>query len=58
MVRRELIIELDDGSTVMDLINKLVKMYGKPLKEILLDKDGRLSDSMTILLNRIEIKRK
>lgn len=55
--KREFTVELSEGATVMDLINKLIKLYGEPLKKILLDEDMKgLSDSILILINRSEVK--
>lgn len=56
--KRELLIELEEGATILDLVNKMVKRYGEPLKKILLseEKEG-LSDSIVVLVNRTEIKK-
>jgi MoaD family protein len=55
--KREFMVDLPEGSTVMDLINELIGLYGEPLKKILLDADTKgLSDSILILVNRTEMK--
>ncbi len=53
--KRELLVELKDGATVLDLVNKLVEQYGEPLRKILVGEKGGLSDSIVVLVNRTEI---
>ena len=55
--KRELVVELEEGATILDLVNKLVERYGESLKKILMNEEGGLSSSIIVLINRTEVKK-
>ena len=46
-------IALNEGGTIQDLIDRLLQIYGRPLKEVLLDTKGQLTEFQTIFVNGI-----
>ncbi|WP_069808317.1 MoaD/ThiS family protein [Vulcanisaeta thermophila] len=50
----ELVVELRDGSTVRDLVNKLIEINGR-VKEMLLSDDGSLRQECLIIINGRDI---
>jgi len=51
------IVELQENSTLRDLIQKLAEKYGKPLKEYVLDSNQRIKPYVKIFLKAANISK-
>jgi molybdopterin synthase sulfur carrier subunit len=49
-------LSLPEGATVMNLIDRLVSLYGEPLRGYLFDEDGRLLDYLMFSVNEQDIR--
>jgi molybdopterin synthase sulfur carrier subunit len=54
--KRAEILSLPEGATVMDLIDRLIGLYGEPLKGYLYDEDGGLLDYLMFSVNKQDIR--
>ena len=48
-------VELPEGSTVGDLLAELVRRFGKPFREAVMEEDGRLSKYVKVFVNGRDI---
>lgn len=53
--RREILLELEEKSKVMDIVRKLIEMFGDPVKKILLDDKGKLNSMVSVMVNGREL---
>lgn len=49
------LVELPDGSSVGDLLARLVELYGRALGEALFDQDGGLAKYVKVMVNGRDI---
>lgn len=49
-------LSLPEGATVMDLIDRLVGLYGEQLRGYLFDEDGALRDYLIFSVNEQDIR--
>ncbi|MEM4404469.1 MAG: ubiquitin-like small modifier protein 1, partial [Nitrososphaerota archaeon] len=52
---REEEIALEEGSTVADLVEKLVKRYGEPLRRYILTEDMELRPNIAVAVNGVKV---
>ncbi|MEO0158000.1 MAG: ubiquitin-like small modifier protein 1 [candidate division WOR-3 bacterium] len=52
---REEEIALEEGSTVADLVEKLVKRYGEPLRRYILTEDMKLRPNIAVAVNGVKV---
>jgi len=53
--KKFVMVELDDGARIKNVLRKLVETYGTHLEKHLFDEQGKLSASYQILINGINI---
>ncbi len=49
-------LSLPEGATVMDLIDRLIALYGEPLRGYLYDDEGRLLDYLMFSVDEQDIR--
>jgi molybdopterin synthase sulfur carrier subunit len=49
-------LSLPEGATVMDLIHRLIVLYGDPFKGYVYDDEGRLFDYLMFSVNEVDIR--
>lgn len=54
--KRDETLSLPGGATVMDLINRLIGLYGDPFRGYVYDDEGRLLDYLMFSVNGADIR--
>lgn len=53
---KELNMDLENESTIKDLLSKLFEKYGEDVKKLLIKKTGDLNDQVVIMINEKNIR--
>lgn len=55
--QREISEEVDSGSTLEDLMNRLARRYGEPFDEIITSERGEISREVVVMVNGKSVRK-